>query len=618
MVRSHQSDALERGLEAQRRHECDHDHDNTDHDSSCFIVEQRGKGKRRFGTMNINVSIIDQQVRGLAQRLRGNMEAELEVKLDDTKARSVAFVLLCVKTLLDLNEDEALECLTESSNDFDVDAMAVSDVVEGEFTVTLFQGKYDHTKLEGNKNFDETGVIKAVQAVRGLFDPQQSIDMNPRLRARVEEVRSFITDGFIPRVRFILCNNGLSWKRPEAQAIIDREGFPRDRVEFEHANHETLIRILQAAQPVNDVVVFTGKTVVEDFNFSRVFLGKVAITEIARLMEVHGDRLLERNIRRYLGHTGNRVNSGIMQTLLDPAERPNFFFYNNGITLICQKFDYNALQKEDHRVRVEGLQIINGGQTCKTIHATLATLSDTSKLESAFALVRLYQVGGDDSSNLIRTITYATNSQNPVDLRDLRSNDPIQKKLELAIHELGYEYRRQRSEAPIRATDITSSIAAEAVLSVWRKHPQQAKYLSGEHFGKLYDDIFRQDLNGAQTIVAVLLFRIAENRRKRPPVGSPEHVRYSSCFAAMLMGQALLEELGITLDQLDHRYFERAKALIESRSDFYFANSVQRLSDAINTLYGNQSVSLQRLAATFRRGDLIGVLRQLPLPGVMS
>ena len=569
--------------------------------------------------MNINVSIIDQQVRGLAQRLHGKMEAELEAKLDDTKARSVAFVLLSVKTLLDLDEDEALECLTGGSNDFGVDAMAVSDIVEGEFTVTLFQGKYDHTKLEGNRNFEETGVIKAVQAVRGLFDPLQSIEMNPRLRARVEEVRSFIMDGLIPRVRFILCSNGLSWKRPEAQAIIDREGFPSDRVQFEHANHETLIKILQATQPVNDIIQFTGKSVVEDFNFSRVFLGKVAITEIARLMGAHGDRLLERNIRRYLGHTGNRVNSGIMATLLDPAERPNFFFYNNGITLICQKFDHNALQKEDHKVRVEGLQIINGGQTCKTIYATLAmlsNLSDAGKLESAFALVRLYQVGGDDSINLVRNITYATNSQNPVDLRDLRSNDPIQKKLELAIHELGYEYRRQRSEAAIRPTDITSSIAAEAVLSVWRKRPQQAKYLSGEHFGKLYEDIFRQDLNGAQTIAAVLLFRIAENRRKRPPVGAPEHVRYSSCFAAMLMGQALLQELGITLDQLDHRCFEKAKNLIDLRGDIYFTNSVEKISDAINTLYGSQPVSLQRLAATFRRGDLIGVWRQLPLPVV--
>ncbi|MBK9260114.1 MAG: AIPR family protein [Polyangiaceae bacterium] len=558
--------------------------------------------------MNINVSIIDQHVRGLVQRLQPRIEEVLESNLDETKARSVAFVVLCVKTLLELNDDEALECLMEGGNDFGIDAMDLSDIVEGEFTVTLFQGKYKHQNLEGNSHFEETGIIKAVQAVRYLFDPSADLHVNPRLKARIEEIRSLIVDGLIPRVRFILCNNGLSWKRPEAQAIIDRENFPPERVQFEHANHDTLVRILQATQPVKDTIQFAGRSVVEDFNFSRVFLGKVAVTEIYRLMESHGDRLLERNIRRYLGLMGNRVNIGIHQTLINPQERPNFFFYNNGITLICQKFDYNALQKENYNVRVEGLQIINGGQTCKTIHAALSNSMDQTNLDSAFVLVRLYQVGGEDATNLVRTITYATNSQNPVDLRDLRSNDPIQKNLELAIQQLGYDYRRQRGDAAPRPTEITSGSAAEAVLSVWRKRPQQAKYSSSEHFGKLYDEIFSKDLNGAQTVIAVLLFRIAENRRKRPVQGAPELVRYASCFAAMLMGQALLADLGITLDKLDHRVFDKARSLVEKKGEEYYVKAIQQLEDAIKQLYGNQPVSLQRLAATFRRGDLMQYL----------
>jgi hypothetical protein len=33
-------------------------------------------------------------------------------------------------------------------------------------------------------------------------------------------------------------------------------------------------------------------------------------------MEGHGERLLERNIRRYLGLQGNRVNEGIRKTLM--------------------------------------------------------------------------------------------------------------------------------------------------------------------------------------------------------------------------------------------------------------------------------------------------------------
>lgn len=397
--------------------------------------------------ININVGIIDQQVRGLAQRLRAEIEHALDRAVDDGLARSVAFVVLCVKVMLDLSDDEAVDCLTEGGNDFGVDAIAIGDVADGEFTVTLVQSKYHHENLEGVKGFPQSGVEKAVQAVRALFDPNAPVKLNRRLQAQIEEVRSLILDGNIPRVRFLLCSNGTSWKMPEVQAIIDRENF-RDRAVFEHVNHDVLVRILQSSKPVKDTLQFSGKATVEDFNYARVFVGKVPVSELARLMDAHGERLLERNIRRYLGLHGNRVNEAIAATLRSETERPNFYFYNNGVTLICDHFAHNALQSENHKVRVEGLQIINGGQTSKTIQATLDRLqldlpNVGMNFDTTFVLVRLYQVPRE-SGSFVQTITYATNSQNPVDLKDLRSNDPRQGSIELSLRDLGYEYRRQR------------------------------------------------------------------------------------------------------------------------------------------------------------------------------
>lgn len=560
--------------------------------------------------MNINVGIIDQQVRGLAQRLRTELGHALDrAGLQDVALRSAAFVVLCAKVMLGLSDDEALDALTEGGNDFGVDAIEIGDVSDGEFTVTLFQAKYHHENLEGVKGFPQSGVEKAVQAVRALFNPAAPVDLNPRLQAQVEEIRSLIVDGNIPRVRFLLCSNGASWKVPEAQAIIDREQFG-DRAVFEHVNHDTLVRILQSTAPVKDVIQFAGKAIVEDFNYARVFLGKVPVSELARLMDTHGDRLLERNIRRYLGLHGNRVNEAIAHTLRDATECANFYFYNNGITLICERFDYNALQSENHKVRVEGLQIINGGQTSKTIQSTLGqgnAAGPAAGLDAAFVLVRLYQVP-PDAAAFVQTITYATNSQNPVDLKDLRSNDERQRQLELSVKDLGYEYRRQRSEVTLTAKDITVGVAAEAVLSVWRQQPQIAKFRVKDHFGKLYDDIFSSDLTGAQLISAVLLFRIAENKRRRLPPGVPDFARYASGFLAMMMGMYLLDDLGVELTGLDHRSFEKAQQLIEANGDAYFARAVESVKHALATLYGAQQVSLQRLAATFRRGDLLAYL----------
>lgn len=557
--------------------------------------------------MNINVSIIDQQVRGLAQRLKPQLDAALDETLGEVKARSVAFVVLCGKALLDLNDDEAIAALTEGGNDFGVDAIEVSDVLDGEFTVTLFQGKYHHENLEGVKGFPEEGVIKAVQAVRALFNPAAPVSMNPRLQPRIEEIRSLIGDANIPRVRVLLCSNGETWKKPEVQAIIDREGFPVDRVSFEHVNHDLLIRIQQSTQPAKDTLQFTGKSIVEDMNYARVFIGKVPVSELARLMDVHGDRLLQRNIRRYLGLQGNRVNRSIDETLRNDAERTNFFFYNNGVTLTCDRFDYNALQPENHKVKVEGLQIINGGQTSKTVQATLSALAThPANLEQTFVLVRLYQIP-KEAEPWVQTVTYATNSQSPVDLRDLHANDERQKRLELSMKELGYEYRRQRSESAFKPTEIGTATAAEALISVWRRRPQQARFQTIEHFGKHYDIIFPEDLSSAQLVIAVLLFRIAENKRKKPPANSPDFLPYASHFAAMLMGQYLLADLGVPLTKLDHRAFESARKLVEDRGEEYFKRAIVDLGAAVRKVHPSP-VSLRRLSATFRRSDLFDYL----------
>lgn len=558
--------------------------------------------------LNINASIIDQQVLAFAERQKTAIAEKGNCKNDEAKLRSAAFVAFAVKTVLDLNEDEAVECLTEGGGDFGVDAVEVGEVQDGEFGVTLFQGKYKK-ELDGKASFPQSGIEKLIQAAGTLFDPYKKITVNRNLETRIESIRSLVADGYLPQVRIIACNNGLMWNK-EAQNLIDNAGFG-EQVLFEHVNHDSLVSIIKSLKPVDDTLRLTGKAIVEEYDFRRVLVGKIAVSELAALFDRHGDRLLGRNIRRYLGLQGNRVNEGISATLKDPQEQTNFYFYNNGITLTCNQFQHNALQGENWSVKLSGMQIINGGQTCKTIQRTLnAGLITAPK---AAVLVRIYELPKEredkkSEDDLVRNITYATNSQNPVDLRDLRSNDDRQRNLALSIEQLGYSYKRHRSENAAKSTDISSATAAEAVLSIWRHRPHQAKFKTGEHFGKLYDIIFT-DLNGAQVIAAVLLFRIAENKRKRPADDASDFIRYASCFAAMIMGGLLLADLKIQLAQLDHTKFGEARRLIESKGDAYHAAAADKIEKALRALYKEEALSLQRLAAAFRRGDLIEMLR---------
>jgi hypothetical protein len=559
--------------------------------------------------MNLNASIIDQRLAGVQDEIEDRASAELGIN-EAGRLKSLAFVYLCVKTMLDLESDETFDCLTDGGGDFGVDALHITEEMDGEFGVTLFQGKYKRN-LEGNANFEQNGIEAMVNAIRHIFDPSADLGaINDRLRVKVEQARSLIRDGFIPRVRAIACNNGLKWNA-EAQHSIDCTGFG-DQVTWEHVNHDVLVSILRRMKPVNETLRLSGKAIVEDMNFSRVCIGRIPVPEVAALMQNHGERLLERNIRRYLGLHGNRVNEGIRATLTS-AEPANFYFFNNGLTLVCEDFSYNALQNSDYQIKVENLQIVNGGQTCMTIFKTAEEFQKKGRVlpPEAAVLVRIYKLPKDNEDIVLR-ITQATNSQNPVDLKDLRANDAKQQQLEQSVQDLGYTYRRKRMDGAPRPADITTGAAAEAVLAVWRQAPHQAKFLTREHFGKLYGTIFTESLNGAQVVIAALLYRIAENHRRRPHENDPLFVRYASCFIAMQMGRRLLKELGAALDGLDHRNFAQAKQLIDEHGEAYFTASRQDIDVALKALYGDEGViSVQQLSATFRRGDLIEKLKQV-------
>ncbi len=100
--------------------------------------------------MNIFASIIDQRLESVIESIRQQAAEELGIS-EAGRLKSLGFVYLCVKTILDLDDSSAFDCLTEGGGDFGVDAIHLSEEYDGEFTVSLFQGKYKNN-LEGNAN----------------------------------------------------------------------------------------------------------------------------------------------------------------------------------------------------------------------------------------------------------------------------------------------------------------------------------------------------------------------------------------------------------------------------------------------------------------------------------
>ena len=557
---------------------------------------------------SLAAQIIDQRISGIVERQADAFAAELGLGADEQRRRSAAFTFLVARTVFDLTDDEALGSVVDGGNDFGVDALLYEEPDDGAISIVLIQSKY-RRNLDGAAAFPENGIARMIDAIGALFDPEREVTVNERLRHRIEEIRSFVADGAIPRVTAIAANNGARWTRQAQQRIDGAAREFGNQVEWRHVGPGELLDLLQKQAPVNDRLQLAGLATVEEFQFRRVLIGRCPVGELARLADQYGNRLFERNIRRYLGLAGNRVNEALAATLREPEQRPNFYFYNNGVTLTCSQFRHNALRHGNWQVQMDDLQIVNGGQTARTVQKIMEEIG--SEIDGAEVLVRIYELPPDDDGALVDAITFATNSQNPVDLRDLKANDPRQRTLAASIRELGYAYRLKRSEQALSHGEFTSATVAEAVLAVWRRRPHQARFRTREHFGVLYDIIFTPDLNGAQAVIAALVLRQAENRRKRPPPDAPDFLPYGSRFAAMLVGRYVLEDMGVALHQLDHRNFTEAKELLERQAERYLRRAEEEIGAALDPLFDDRCRprTLQRLSATFRRADLVAMLR---------
>ncbi len=273
--------------------------------------------------MSLATQIIDQQVSGIIEKHSDAFANELRLSADEQKRRSMALLFLVARTAFDLSDEETLDGIVDGGNDFGVDALYFEPPADGELHIILIQGKY-RRDLRGDAAFPENAIAKIIDAIGALFDPAKPVRLNKRLDQRVEDIRSFVAEGAIPRVTAVAANNGARWT-VEAQQRIDNaaKDFGR-QVEWRYIGSEKLLALLQARKPISAELQFTGHATVETFDFRRVLIGRMSVVELARLTNEYDNQLFERNIRRYLGLTGNRVNEAVAATLREPDQRSNF------------------------------------------------------------------------------------------------------------------------------------------------------------------------------------------------------------------------------------------------------------------------------------------------------
>ena len=189
----------------------------------------------------------------------------------------------------------------------------------------------------------------------------------------------------------------------------------------------------------------------EGYKLENVLDAKYVLTPVVSVYRLYRDSIekgypiFDKNIREYLGNRG--LNNKIYATLLDKEDRKNFFYYNNGITVICDSMSKVSPQSSMYNMNasftIENPQIVNGCQTVNSIYEALKN-EDPEFMEKeykdTFVMLKILEIDRDDAGKekLYKDIVKYNNSQNAIDEKTFVANTEIFIRLQREFREKGF------------------------------------------------------------------------------------------------------------------------------------------------------------------------------------
>lgn len=153
--------------------------------------------------------------------------------------------------------------------------------------------------------------------------------------------------------------------------------------------------------------------------------------------------LFDLNIRRYIRNKA--VDDKIKETLENSRE--DFWFLNNGLTIAC-----NEYKVDGKFIKLYDFSIVNGGQTTNLIGTY------TSKKNDSFYIpckIIMPEEKIEKTEELFSKIAEATNSQKPIQPKDLKSNAPEMKRLKSWLFkEYRIDLEIKRGEKKVKRNDV--------------------------------------------------------------------------------------------------------------------------------------------------------------------
>ncbi|MED1876496.1 AIPR family protein [Brevibacillus borstelensis] len=180
--------------------------------------------------------------------------------------------------------------------------------------------------------------------------------------------------------------------------------------------------------------------------------------------------IFEANVRDYQGNT--TVNKEIAETLSQSNSPEDFWWLNNGITMLASKID----QKSTKVFEIKNPEIVNGLQTSTEIFNYFISKGKEGQEENRKVLIRIIVPNSEASRD---NIILATNSQTAIPKAILRGTDSIHREIEsyLKTKDLFYDRRKNfyKNEGKPKDKIISIQFLAQCLMSILLKKPNYAR-----------------------------------------------------------------------------------------------------------------------------------------------
>jgi hypothetical protein len=350
--------------------------------------------------------------------------------------------------VIGLTPTEIDEVVCDGYNDLGIDAIWI----DPDNVVHFYQFK-NPEKL--SSAFPGGDIDKVLSGLNLILSRGHERVANAELRGRVAEVHQNVRDG--NRLHLITSGSGVSDEsRAKLVAFVENLRAPSDTffqwiVEDLRGLQDIYYRkrLPTVEKPIHLELNQTPYQVRSANHDSYIFHATGGA--LANLYEIHGEQLLQQNIRVFQGDTG--TNALIRETAIGDLSG-SFFHFNNGIVFLCDTCQWDGFTR---RITLSKAQVVNGGQTLRVLHSTF---KDEKLKPDVLVPVRVITAQGD--KGFASDVAVNLNNQTRIEPSFLRSNDPRVIQLAAALASIGWYLERREGETAA-FTALESARARSAV-----------------------------------------------------------------------------------------------------------------------------------------------------------